>query len=273
MTSERPDLAVEHLVVRFGGLMAVDDVTLHAPECVITGLIGPNGAGKTTTFNACTGVVPAVGKIRLGDQDLVHLSTPARAARGLGRTFQRMELFDSMTVRENVALGPEAYFAARRPWSQITGGRRERREVNERMHTALAWCAIEALAASRAADLSTGQRRLVELARALATPFRFLLLDEPSSGLDVRETERFGQIVTRFVDETGTGILLVEHDMALVGSVCRYIYVLDFGILIFKGPTSEVLSSEVVRAAYLGSDSPQLDDAAHADGGELVTRA
>lgn len=269
MTKGLPDLAVEHLTVRFGGVVAVDDVTLHAPEGVITGLIGPNGAGKTTTFNACTGVVAAAGTIRLGDDDLVHLSTPARAARGLGRTFQRMELFDSMTVAENVALGPEAHFAARHPWSQFACGRHERRDINERTRMALERCGIESLMTSRAGDLSTGQRRLVELARAIATPFRFLLLDEPSSGLDVRETERFGEIVTRFVAETGTGILLVEHDMALVAGVCCYIYVLDFGMLIFKGPTSEVLSSEVVRAAYLGSDTPQLDVASHAVEGDL----
>ncbi|HXN61902.1 MAG TPA: ABC transporter ATP-binding protein [Acidimicrobiales bacterium] len=273
MTERLPDLAVEHLTVRFGGLVAVDDVTLHAPEGTITGLIGPNGAGKTTTFNACAGVVPAAGKIRLGGQDLVHLSTPGRAAHGLGRTFQRMELFDSMTVAENVALGPEAFFAARRPWSQISGGRRERRQVAERSRASMEWCGIETLAASRAGDLSTGQRRLVELARAMATPFRFLLLDEPSSGLDVRETERFGEIVSSFVEETGTGILLVEHDMALVASVCRYIYVLDFGNLIFNGTTSEVLSSEVVRAAYLGSDTPQLEVFTPADGGELAPNA
>ena len=107
----------------------------------------------------------------------------------------------------------------------------------------------------------------------MATPFRFLLLDEPSSGLDVRETERFGEIVRSFVEETGTGILLVEHDMALVASVCRYIYVLDFGNLIFNGTTSEVLSSEVVRAAYLGSDTPQLEVFTPADGGELASHA
>jgi ABC-type branched-subunit amino acid transport system ATPase component len=273
VTRDRPDLGVEHLTVRFGGLVAVDDVTLHASNGAITGLIGPNGAGKTTTFNACTGVVGATGKVRLGGDNLAHLSTPARAARGLGRTFQRMELFDSMTVGENVALGAEAHFAARRPWSQIVGGRRERREVEDRMHAALEWCAIESLVSTRAGDLSTGQRRLVELARALATPFGFLLLDEPSSGLDVRETERFGEIVGRFVEETGTGILLVEHDMALVASVCRYIFVLDFGRLIFKGRTSEVLSSDVVRAAYLGSDSPQLDAVAHSDGEELLSHA
>jgi ABC-type branched-subunit amino acid transport system ATPase component len=112
----------------------------------------------------------------------------------------------------------------------------------------------------RVGDLSTGQRRLVELARAMATPFHFLLLDEPSSGLDVVETERFGQIISRFVAETGIGILLVEHDMALVSGVCSYIYVLDFGNLIFQGPCAEVLSSETVRAAYLGSDEITVDE-------------
>ena len=115
-------------------------------------------------------------------------------------------------------------------------------------------CGIGPMTRQRVGDLSTGQRRLVELARAMATPFHFLLLDEPSSGLDVVETERFGQIISRFVAETGIGILLVEHDMALVSGVCRYIYVLDFGNLIFQGPCGEVLSSETVRAAYLGSD-------------------
>ena len=184
-----------------------------------------------------------------------------------------MELFDSMTVaRER---GPRARGVLRGPAALEPDRRKPPRAARgQRAHAAaLAWCGIEPLAASRAGDLSTGQRRLVELARALATPFRFLLLDEPSSGLDVRETERFGEIVSQFVDETGTGILLVEHDMALVASVCRYIYVLDFGRLIFEGPTSEVLSSEVVRAAYLGSDSPQLDAAVDGEGGEVVSHA
>jgi ABC-type branched-subunit amino acid transport system ATPase component len=130
-------------------------------------------------------------------------------------------------------------------------------------------CEIEPLARLRVGDLSTGQRRLVELARAMATPFHFLLLDEPSSGLDVRETERFGRIISRFVEDTGIGILLVEHDMALVAGVCSYIYVLDFGNLIFRGPCAEVLASETVRAAYLGSDAIGVDDAAE----EVSTRA
>jgi ABC-type branched-subunit amino acid transport system ATPase component len=260
VTGGLPDLAIDNLTVRFGGLVAVDGVSIDAPAGIITGLIGPNGAGKTTIFNACTGVVPAGGgHIRLGDLELGHLSTPARAARGLGRTFQRMELFDSMTVGENVELGPEAYYAAGSPWSQLTCGRRQRREITERARDAMARCGIEELARRRAGDLSTGQRRLVELAQVIATPFRFVLLDEPSSGLDVVETERFGSILLDFVAERGVGLLLVEHDMTLIATICSYIYVLDFGRQIFAGPTRDAMASELVRAAYLGSDSVQID--------------
>ena len=251
-----PDLEVQNLTVRFGGLVAVDGVSLHTTAGTINGLIGPNGAGKTTIFNACTGIVPcSEGHIRLGGHDLGRLSTPARATRGLGRTFQRMELFDSLTVMENIALGPEAHMAAGSPWGQLACGRRQRREINERARHAARRCSIETLAHRRAGDLSTGQRRLVELARVMATPFRFILLDEPSSGLDVAETERFGAILRDYVAETGVGLLLVEHDMALVAAVCSALSVLDFGKLIFAGRTADALASELVRAAYLGSDA------------------
>ena len=274
MNGPGPDLTVDALTVRFGGLVAVNGVTLRGPAGTITGLIGPNGAGKTTIFNACTGVVPAAsGRIALGGHNLHGLSTPGRAARGLGRTFQRMELFDSMSVMENVALGPEAFGAARRPWSQLGGSRAQRRDIAERTEAAMTRCGLGDLERVRAGDLSTGQRRLVELARAMATPFRFLLLDEPSSGLDVIETERFGEIVTRYVAETGTGIVLVEHDMALVARICAYLYVLDFGTLIFEGSAADVLSSEIVRAAYLGSDDVELDPNVPEDSGVTVGRA
>jgi ABC-type branched-subunit amino acid transport system ATPase component len=260
MMEVQPDLDVGGLTVQFGGLVAVDGVSLHAAAGAVTGLIGPNGAGKTTIFNACTGVVPCHGSVRLGDRDLGHLSAASRASHGLGRTFQRMELFDSMTVAENVALGPEAFLAARRPWSQVACSRNQRRDIGTRTKEAMDRCGIGPMTRQRVGDLSTGQRRLVELARAMATPFHFLLLDEPSSGLDVVETERFGQIISGFVAETGIGVLLVEHDMALVSGVCSYIYVLDFGNLIFQGPCAEVLSSETVRAAYLGSDEISVDE-------------
>lgn len=263
--SAMPGLDVVDVTVRFGGLIAVDALTLSAPAGTITGLIGPNGAGKTTTFNACTGTVAvASGRILLGDYRFDGHSTATRAAHGLGRTFQRMELFDSMTVQENVSLGPEAFSFASRPWGHVLPSRRERRDIDQRALLAMERCGVSQLAGAIAGALSTGQRRLVELARALATPFRFLLLDEPSSGLDVHETESFGRILVDFVADTGIGVLLVEHDMALVSSICSYTYVLDFGRLIFSGRTSDTLRSEVVRAAYLGSEwsgEPEVADA------------
>ena len=266
-----PGLEIEDLTVRFGGLTAVSNVSLHAEAGTITALIGPNGAGKTTTFNACTGVVKAAsGRVRLGQKSLERLSTPARAAAGLGRTFQRMELFDSMTVAENVAMGPEGVFSSRRPWGQFWAPAGEQREIAERTRSAISRCGLTSVATRRVRDLSTGQRRLVELARAIASPFRFLLLDEPSSGLDVHETEQFGAVLTDFVADTGVGVLLVEHDMALIADVSTTVYVLDFGRLIWSGPTAEALTSEVVRAAYLGGD---IDAARAAAGAEVVSNA
>ena len=250
-----PDLEVEGITVRFGGLVAVNDVSLVARGGAITGLIGPNGAGKTTTFNACTGLVsPAAGDVRLSGRSLAHHSPSWRARLGLGRTFQRMELWDTLDVRENVALGRESLLAGRRLTGRLYGSRAERRECLAAADAAIERCGIGHLARSIAGDLSTGQSRLVELARALASGFRFLLLDEPSSGLDVSETEGFAAILGGVIAEEGIGILLVEHDMALVRGTCSYIYVLDFGELIYQGPADEVLASDVVRAAYLGSE-------------------
>jgi ABC-type branched-subunit amino acid transport system ATPase component len=250
------DLEASGITVRFGGLTAVDDLSLLARGGTITGLIGPNGAGKTTTFNAMTGVVqPTRGTVSLGERRLDRLGPAARAQAGLGRTFQRMELFDTMTVADNVALGPELLFSGRRAWRHLVSGRKERAEVLARAHDALERAGLTDLATRPVGDLSTGQRRLVEIARAMATPFRFLLLDEPSSGLDARETEQFAAILASIIEGDGPGILLVEHDMALVRAVCSYAYVLDFGQLIFDGPTAQVLSSDVVKAAYLGSEA------------------
>jgi len=252
---DTPDLEVRHLTVRFGGLVAVNDVNLVARGGAITGLIGPNGAGKTTTFNACTGLVtPTAGTISLGGQDLHHHSPSWRARLGLGRTFQRMELFETMSVRDNVALGREALMAGTRLTGRLFGLRHERDECLAVAERAIERCGISHLAGRTVGDLSTGQRRLVELARVLASGFRFLLLDEPSSGLDVGETDGFAAILHSVLADEGIGILLVEHDMALVRAVCSYIYVLDFGQLIDDGPAAEVLSSPAVKAAYLGSE-------------------
>src|SRR5260370_40425261 len=183
------------------------------------------------------------------------LDRAVRARHGLGRTFQKMELFDSLTARENVSLGREAGQAGRRPWQHMAETTRDRQSRSAVAEQAMALAGIADLADRHAATLSTGQRRLVELARCLAGEFDVLLLDEPSSGLDRAETERFGEILTRVVAERGVGILLVEHDMALVMSICDYVHVLDFGTKIFEGTTAEVSSSHTVRAAYLGTES------------------
>jgi ABC-type branched-subunit amino acid transport system ATPase component len=249
-------LEVSGLTVRFGGLVAVDGVSLGAPTGRLTGLVGPNGAGKTTTFNACSGLLrPSEGTVRLFGADVSRLSPSARAQRGLGRTFQRMELYDSMTVAENVALGHEAALGGARPLGQVLPRRGERAEVIERARAAMELCGIAEIADRPVGVLSTGQRRLVELARVVAGPFRVLLLDEPSSGLDHEETERFGEVLQHVIATRGVGILLVEHDMDLVTAVCEHVYVLDFGKLLFEGSAEAMVASDVVRAAYLGSEA------------------
>jgi len=254
-------LAVDDLVVRYGGVVAVDGFSFEAGTGRITGLIGPNGAGKTTTFNAATGLVrPAGGRIRLGDRTVTRSTTASRARGGLGRTFQKMELFDSMSVAENVAMGAEGVRAGWNPLRHLVGAPGDRRRAIAATADALALCDISDLAEVRAGSLSTGQRRLVELARCLAGSASVLLLDEPSSGLDHGESERFGALLRRVVDERGVGILLVEHDMALVLDVCDSIYVLDFGRPIFAGTPDEVRASHVVQAAYLGEPDPELDE-------------
>jgi ABC-type branched-subunit amino acid transport system ATPase component len=247
-------LAVESLTVRYGGLVAVDDVSLSVPPDRITGLIGPNGAGKTTLFNACSGLVrPSRGTIRLDGRDITRLPLARRPQLGLGRTFQRIELFDSLTVRENVELGREGVLAGSLPWRQLFSGRSDRQAVAAATDDALATCGLQPVADRPAGSLSTGNRRLVELARVLAGGFRLLLLDEPSSGLDDHESRRFGDILTSVVRDQGVGILLVEHHMGLVLSVCDYLYVLDFGRLLFEGTPDEAVASDEVRAAYLGT--------------------
>ena len=258
------ELRSDRIRVQFGGLVAVDELSLSARTGRITGLIGPNGAGKTTTFDVLSGLRrPDAGSVHLGEADLTRTSPSARARAGIGRTFQKMELFDSLTVRENVAIGHEGGLAGINPVRHVFGRRSDRVARDAATTRALALCDLLDLADVEAGALSTGQRRLVELARCLAGPFRILLLDEPSSGLDHAETERFGAILRRIVEERDVGIVLVEHDMSLVLGICDEIYVMDFGELVFKGTPVEVQASDVVRAAYLGD--PEVEEAVHHD--------
>jgi ABC-type branched-subunit amino acid transport system ATPase component/branched-subunit amino acid ABC-type transport system permease component len=248
-------MSVNKVSVRYGGVLAADDISLVAAGGKITGLIGPNGAGKTTIFNACSGSVHlSSGEVKLNQRKMDRIGTPARARRGLGRTFQQMELFDSLSARDNVALGCEGGYAGWNPLSHLVARQSQRIEVRQRTSESIELCGIGGFADELAGTLSTGQRRLVELGRCVAGRFNLLLLDEPSSGLDRNETERFGDILTRIVAERNVGVLLIEHDMALVNRVCDYIYVLDFGKQIFQGTSHEVGASSVVRAAYLGGE-------------------
>jgi ABC-type branched-subunit amino acid transport system ATPase component len=262
--AERPEerragLSTRGLSVSYGGHNALTDVSFTAPLGRITGLIGPNGAGKTTTFNACNGLLkPTAGTLTLFGTEVTNKGTASRARMGLGRTFQRMEIVGAMDVGTNVALGREARVAGRSPLRQLraTG----RAAVESAARQAMATCGLIEIADRRAATLSTGQRRLLELARVLAGGFSMLLLDEPSSGLDEAETQRFGAVLARVVADRGVGILLVEHDMALVMSICEHLYVLDFGHLIFEGTPEETRHSAIVRDAYLGKDASEGTD-------------
>jgi len=264
-TVEALELRVEGLEVRFGGIHAVQGLDLVARTGKVTGLIGPNGAGKTTTFNACSGLqAPTGGRVLLDGRDVTRRGPAARARLGLGRTFQRMQLFESLSVRENVAIGCEGTIAGANPVRHALGTRAQRRRVRAATDEALALCGLEELAETTVSGLSTGQRRLVELARCLAGPFRVLLLDEPSSGLDPVETEHFATILTSVVQARGVGVLLVEHDMSFVLGACDDVYVLDFGRPIFHGTPAEVERSAVVQAAYLGDPAVE-DDVLHLD--------
>jgi ABC-type branched-subunit amino acid transport system ATPase component/ABC-type branched-subunit amino acid transport system permease subunit len=258
--SERVLLTVDDLSVRFGGLIAVNGVSLRAEMGCITGLIGPNGAGKTTVINACSGAVTAeTGALKLNGIDMAGMSPDRRARMGLGRTFQRMQLCEALSVWENVALGSEGRLAGVSVLRQMLQRRGDPALIRARVRSALDACGLTDLADAQVGTLPNGQRRLVEIARCLAGTFDLLLLDEPSSGLDDVETRRVGELLCRVVAEGNVGVLLVEHDMSLVMSVCQTIYVMDFGKLLFCGNPEQTRRDGRVQAAYLGADPTPIE--------------
>ena len=238
-------LSLEGITVRYGGHTALNNVHINVPSGNITGLIGPNGAGKTTLFNVTSGLLkPNEGNIQFGDVVMTDLSPYRRAKLGLGRTFQRLELFPSLTVKENIQVAAEI----RREWSDnITGNS----NVNRIVERVIRLTGLEDLHSKSVADIPTGKARLVELARTLVQEPKLLLLDEPASGQNDKETEEFAGILRALNDE-GVTIFLVEHDMSLVMNVCDKIFVLDFGSLIADGTTEEIQNNPVVIDAYLG---------------------
>jgi ABC-type branched-subunit amino acid transport system ATPase component len=257
-------LLADNVTIRFGGLTAVDQATIEVPEGSFVGLIGPNGAGKTTLFNAIGGfLAPTSGAIRFGDRDITRIPASSRARLGIGRTFQKLELFGRSTVFDNLLIAAESAESKLDIVSDLLSLPRRRSEearcekIAEEMlqKLDLGWARDRF-----AGDLPVGHARILELGRALCTKPKVLLLDEPSSGLDSEETKEFGELLQRVNDEMGVGILLVEHDMDLVMEVCKMLYVLDFGRIIAQGTPAEIVKNAHVRSAYLGEE----DDAAAA---------
>jgi len=238
---------------RFSGIVALDHVDLRVHHGELVALIGPNGAGKTTLFNCLSGVFrPDSGRVVFDGEDLSNLPQVARARRGLARTFQRIELFVGMTVRDHLLVAARAHRRRGGLWRDLLGMSGPTADERELCDATLELVGLDDVADRPAESLSLGKGRLVELARALMCQPKLLFLDEPSSGLDRQETLAMGVVLQTVVSERGTAILLVEHDVPMVERLATRTYVLDLGRLIAEGPTAEVLSHPEVRAAYLG---------------------
>ena len=246
-------LRVEGITKKFAGIVALDNVGIQVDAGERVGLIGPNGAGKTTFFNCILGILkPEAGTVELDGQDATRLPVFQRSRLGLGRTFQRIELFPGVTVRDHLFIPERVRRGTGRLWRDVVGLGRPTAEEIARCDEVLALLGLRHLADEPIERLSLGQGRLVEVGRALMTEPKLLLLDEPSSGLDRAETKALAKTLQDVQQSQGFAILLVEHDVELVASFTTRSYVLDFGRLITEGPTNEVLASDEVRAAYLG---------------------
>ncbi len=238
-----PVLEATDITVRFGGITALDGASLSVESGSVTGLIGPNGAGKTTMFDVLTGLTPVdAGTVTVAGRNVTRVAPHRRARLGVARTFQRLELFGALTVLENVECA-----------AGMALGVRGRAAAASRIAAPLvARVGLGPVAHVRAGLLPTGQARLVEVARALATNPQVLLLDEPASGQSDTEREQFSRLLRDLADD-GLGILLVEHDMDLVMSVCQRIVVLNFGRVIADDTPAAVRTNPAVMAAYLGT--------------------
>jgi branched-chain amino acid transport system ATP-binding protein len=250
-----PELVLKKVSKRFGGLLAVNDLDLEVPKNKILSLIGPNGAGKTTVFNMITGVYPpSSGDIRFHGRKLNHLRSSSIIARGIARTFQNIRLFKSMTVLENVQVG--MYCRTRsgpfRVLFKTAFQRREEAEIEAKSLEILEFMGLADYRNDYASNLSYGNQRRLEIARALASRPEILLLDEPAAGMNPRETADLMKLIINLRD-TGLTIFLVEHDMKLVMGISEIVIVLDYGQKIAEGTPKEIQANETVIEAYLGT--------------------
>lgn len=246
-----PVLRTDGLTVRYGGVVANSNVSISVGAGEIVGLIGPNGAGKTSFVDAVTGFAGYTGHVHLGGRRIDRLSSHARRRAGLARTWQAGELFDQLTVAENLALviEPGGLGAA---WRDLVGGRRGRRSVESKVEDVLAMTELGEVADRLPSELSLGVQKLIGVARAVAADSSVVLLDEPAAGLSSSESQEFGRSLQKFVDR-GIAILMIDHDMELMMNHSHHLYVLNFGELIAEGTPEEISSNSAVVAAYLGS--------------------
>ncbi len=258
--AELPVLAVEGLTIRFGGLVALDSVSFAVRQGEIFGLIGPNGAGKTTVFNVLSRFYePSAGRIAFVGRDLLAAKSHDVMGLGIARTFQNLELFRSMTVLDNVLVGDHARFCRGTVAGALAlaSARQEEQAERQRALESLAFFGIAELAYRPVFGLPYGIQKLVELSRALVSKPRLVLLDEPAAGMNSEESQELASRIRRLRDELKLTVLLVEHDMSVVMSVCDRVAVLDFGHLVALGTPDEVQKNPAVIEAYLGE--PQAD--------------
>ena len=248
-------LEVTSLGISFGGLRAVDELSMKIEKGGLFGLIGPNGAGKTTVFNMLTGVYrPTDGGIRLDGQNLIGKKPHEICKLGVARTFQNIRLFSGLTVLDNVKTGlhNEITYSLAESLFHVGSYRKKERAMNERAMELLSVFGLENVADYKASNLPYGKQRKLEIARALATDPKLLLLDEPAAGMNPNETGELMETIELVRKKFGVTVLLIEHDMKLVSGICEYLYVLNFGRLLAEGTPAEVLKNPEVVTAYLG---------------------
>ncbi len=248
-------LETRNVTKRFGGLSAVDNVSVQIPEGSIYSIIGPNGAGKTTLFNCITGFYPAdMGDIRFLDRSLIGLSPDRITQRGISRTYQNIRLFPAMTALENILVGAHPRLKSNLvdAFLHTPRQRAEEKEALEKAQELLNFVGLKGKGDLLARNLPYGEQRRLEMARALANQPKIILLDEPTAGMNPNESRTMMRFIENLRDELGITILLIEHDMKVVMGISEFIYVLDFGQLIAKGTPEEIQKNPQVIESYLG---------------------